>query len=377
MRKLIKRVLFFLFTKYRDRVVAHFTDEFAIAIKRHPELGEPAEGEDAWLKKWQAYGKGVSLNTYRVSSHEVAPDINILPFSICRNVVEPVLTPEQYHSFYSDKNSFGLLFDKNDMPRTYFRCMNGVFFDGDYKGVKASDMLNCIGDATEIFVKPTNLQGGKGAAIYKKENGKFVNTKGEDLNVETLLKEYKANFIIQERFSQSEFMAQFNPTSVNTIRMTAYRNPQTGETRVLRAFVRMGGKGAFVDNTHSGGMYAGIDDNGKLLPFVINNFGDRKSIHNDIDFEHTTFVIPNYEAVKAFAIRLTRRMPHMHLFAFDIAIDVNGLPKLIEVNTSSFDPALSHMTLGPTFREYTDEIVEYCAKQKDKLDIDIVRSYNH
>jgi len=123
-------------------------------------------------------------------------------------------------------------------------------------------------------------------------------------------------------------------------------------------------------------MYTGIDDNGKLCPFVVNNAGEKKTIHHNIDFEHTEFIIPNFEGIKSFAKRLAQRIPHMHLIAFDLALDKDNHPRMIEVNTYAFDSFIYQMCLGPTFREYTDEIMDYCWNNRDKLDIDFVRAYN-
>ena len=47
-------------------------------------------------------------------------------------------------------------------------------------------------------------------------------------------------------------MSQFNPDTVNTIRVLTYRD------KVISAAVRFGGKGSFVDNTAKGGVAISI-----------------------------------------------------------------------------------------------------------------------
>ena len=58
-----------------------------------------------------------------------------MPMEICANIVEPVLTPGILAGFYNDKNSFGLLYDKEDMPITYVRNIGGAYYDGDYNPI--------------------------------------------------------------------------------------------------------------------------------------------------------------------------------------------------------------------------------------------------
>lgn len=88
---------------------------------------------------------------------------------------------------------------------------------------------------------------------------------------------------------------------------------------------------------------------------------------NDIDFKKIKFRIPNYEEVKQFAINVSLRIPHMSLFAHDIVLDKDNKPKLIEVNTQSFSYYFLQLTSGPIFGEYTDDIIQYCIDNKDKI----------
>ena len=71
----------------------------------------PAPNEKEWKKKWSVLGNANPIY-YRLFSHYIGNDINIIPEDICRNIVEPILDPLRYVSYYADKNIFDKLYGK-------------------------------------------------------------------------------------------------------------------------------------------------------------------------------------------------------------------------------------------------------------------------
>ena len=171
-------------------------------------------------------------------------------------------------------------------------------------------------------------------------------------------------------------MAQFNPTSINTLRIATYRDVKTGNIIILGALLRMGKRGAFVDNVTSGGAFVSVDENGKLGKKVLCDvYGHTTSVYNDIDFSNREFVIPNYDKVKSFVLRIAKRMPHMSLFANDVFIDESGNPKLMEVNTTHISCRLFQF-FQPMFGVYTDDLIAYCKKEMSNVRMGTVLKYN-
>jgi hypothetical protein len=156
-------------------------------------------------------------------------------------------------------------------------------------------------------------------------------------------------------------MAQFNPTSVNTIRIFTYRNA-SGHVVPMRSIIRIGGKGAHVDNAHAGGMFCGIKENSYLGKFCCSWLGDKESIFNDIDFANSSFQIPEFDTIKKFSQSVASRIPFQNLVAMDIALDKNNNPILLEVNIGGFSAWLFQFTVGTVFGTYTDEIINKCIK---------------
>ena len=124
--------------------------------------------------------------------------------------------------------------------------------------------------------------------------------------------------------------------------------------------MRIGAKGNCIDNAHGGGMFVGVDSNGKLGKFVCNWLGETKTIFNNIDFEHNDYFVPNFEEICKFAVNVSEKIIHHNLIALDIALNEENKPVLIESNLGGFSAWFFQFTNGSAFGEYTDEIMEYC-----------------
>lgn len=329
------------------------------------------EGEDLFLEQWKQLDKSVSPMAYRFYSNFIGNNINIVPADTARQFIEPVLNYGDCEKFYSDKNSFCLFINPDDMPKTLFRSMGYKYYDGEYNAVLTNRFHQCFDGYDKVIVKPAKDLGGHGITFFERKHGELVNSEDIPLSLEFLDTTYKTDYLIQECFEQSDYISQFNPTSVNTIRANTYRDVNTGEIHILGTALRIGAKGSKVDNATSGGVIIGIDDNGKLGTCAYDKYGREYTMYNDIDFGKETFTIPNFESIKLFAKKITTRLPHMRLLALDIVLDSSNTPKLIEVNCNNFSVKFLQLTKQPVFGEYTEDIIEYCKQNKQYLSIGI------
>ena len=316
------------------------------------------EGEDQWVGRWSVLGK-VDPIYFRCFSRYIGKDMDIVPENLCRNVIEKCLNPSRYLPYYTDKNIFDRLFPEGTCAGTLLRKMNGFYYDAAYQPVvldtdkDLQDFLAGKG-AASICVKPSVGSGsGVGVRFYALDSLPSV---GE------LTRMYGKDFIMQECLSQSPGLAYFNPTSVNTLRLTLYRSVKTDEWVVPSAIIRIGGKGSLVDNAHAGGAYVGIDEkSGRLYDKVLDQYGRVRTVFNDIDFtkEHR---IENWDGILEFAKMIGSNIPHLRLLALDIMLDASGKPRLVEFNSSDYSMWLFQFTTHGAFGSYTDEIIRYCSE---------------
>lgn len=136
---------------------------------------------------------------------------------------------------------------------------------------------------------------------------------------------------------------------------------------MLSAVVRVGKNGAFVDNAHSGGMFARIDvNNGEIGKAVFDQYGNNKSEWNGLDYNEERFV-PHWPDIKEFVCDISKKILHHRLVAMDVTVTQENKPLLIEYNLHSFSYWLFMMTNQKPLGEYTDEIIEYCSLNRSKI----------
>lgn len=292
----------------------------------------------------------------------------IVPAYVVHNYINPILNPIEMRGFYEDKNSFEKLIS-NCLPHALLKRIHGRFYNADYVSVDIqteADLVKVLECHNKIIVKPSvESSSGNGIKFFTKKDDSWISASdGEKLSIELLDKEWGDDFIIQEVLTQSSFMSQFNPSSINTLRMVTYRSVVDDEVSLLWAIIRIGGAGSFVDNAHSGGVYVGVDADGKLNHYVCNQYGEVFYEHNGVDFKNTDFVVPDYDKIVDFVKDAANKVLHHRLIAFDVAVDGNNEYKIIEFNLRGFSGWLGEFSGFLKFGDKADEILKYCSRQK-------------
>ena len=131
--------------------------------------------------------------------------------------------------------------------------------------------------------------------------------------------------------------------------------------------MRIGGEKSIVDNVHAGGCFIGIHSDGTFCHEVYNQYGQKQSTFNDIDFTKS-YHYPNWQEVIEFAESVGKLILHHRLLALDIVLDKNNKPHLIEYNLECFSTWLFQYTLGGAFGDYTDEILAYCKNKQNEIE---------
>lgn len=268
-------------------------------------------------------------------------------------------------SFYTDINKAEVLDDKNyydlyfhdvHRPRTIVRKVQGYYLDADYNLISEESVFEKCEKEPEIIIKPAvNSCGGTGIMFWKNIDSK-----------ESLFEALKGdNIIVQEIVKQHATMAHLHEGSLNTIRVMVLIHG--GEVIPLSTVVRMGVNNAKVDNASSGGIVCGVNKNGCLKDRAYNTKGMRFDKHPQgaIFHEH---VIPNFEKCIALATRLAPRFAYIsRLQSWDIAIDKDGEPTLIEANLTFGQIDFQQMCNGPIFGKRTEEILKYIVEHNKFL----------
>lgn len=278
--------------------------------------------------------------------------------SMAVHYIYPYLDRYDFVPAYMDKNMQKRLLGLPDdelrvlMPEEVIYNSNGVFFNGKGQELTRKEALDTLlAYKQNTILKPSvETFGGHGVQMVAGETDRQ--------EYETLFEKYSRDYTFQKVVTQHPVMAQFNPSSVNTVRVVTYRN-FSGERKVLYACMRFGGEGSVMDNVCSGGGYTGVNVDTGLLT-------DRKRYSYFIMDapmlpDHIPSGVPCWDKIKTAALALHRRIPQLGIVGWDFTLTPDETPLLIEFNPR---PGVGlQQAVGPMFsKEDLDEIMEHVSK---------------
>ncbi len=271
-----------------------------------------------------------------------------IPKSLYHTELVPRANKMSYRNAYADKNMIDVLLPNVKHPHTILKRMNGYFYY-EKKPVSKQEAIGLCQNLHNALIKPVLSHSGTGIKALEVEKG-MTNIKG--WTIEQLFDHYGNNFQIQERLKQHEKMNLLNDSSVNTLRMVTYRSDM--EVLLIYAVVRIGKKGSVVDNQCAGGISTVIGEDGKLGGTAFGGFTADGTAKTDSGIELNGFEIPSYHEAVETVKRLHFQLPFFNLIGWDVAIDEEGDPVIIEWNA---DPGLSQSAFGPGFGKHTEKIL--------------------
>lgn len=163
--------------------------------------------------------------------------------------------------------------------------------------------------------------------------------------------------VVQHVLKQSPFMDQFNPTSLNTIRVTTLLFK--GKVIPLGALIRMGAPGSKLDNYTQGGAVLGVDvKTGICNKWAMTHDLQRvTTLPSGLVLDAEDLHIPNFDKIVEAVVRMHYLTPYNRLISWDMALDENNVPTMIENNFAG-SLQLHEAVGGPLFGEYMEEILD-------------------
>ena len=169
----------------------------------------------------------------------------------------------------------------------------------------------------------------------------------------------------EEVIQQNDFLAQFNPDSVNTFRFLTLNINQ--KCTLLSVFLRMGAKGSFVDNLSGGsGVLVGVNSEGYINSFGIDkNFNKMYLSPTGVEFKGIK--VPSFDTLTQQIIDFHKKIPFANLIGWDITLDIEGNPIVVEVNLDKAIIEAHQVFNGPVFGDRLSEVKEYIENRKPLL----------
>lgn len=299
-------------------------------------------------------------------------DPKYFPYGMRSGIIKKFVIDEKYRMAFQNKAYFSNIYRGLKQPETVCRKIEGIYFDKDYNKITSEEAVDlCVKalEHIEIVFKPSGLCGGKGV-VFMAEGTR------EDIKRE--LDKIPKLMIVQEAIKQHPKMAELNPSTVNTVRMTTWCH--NGEVTPLAALIKVGNAGVRVDNYKHGGVLLGLNMDGTALPWGLNVERQRvTSLPTGIDLT-AGFEVPGFDSVLDLATRGHMSIPRIPFVSWDIAIDETGEAVMIEANFGG-DLRMHQATTGPIFGDFTSEFMDSFLKiyyiEKANMDYNFNEFHDH
>ena len=142
---------------------------------------------------------------------------------------------------------------------------------------------------------------------------------------------YSGDYIAEEYVTACKEIAEFNPGSLNTIRIVTFVNKST--FKVFGSFFRMGLPGSQVDNAHAGGVFATVDvDSGIVTTQGLNTKGESFIFHPASGKQIIGFQIPVWDKIIDVCRKAAALTPEAKIVGWDVAVTDKYEVVMIEGN---------------------------------------------
>lgn len=318
--------------------------------------GTKKEYREVILPYWQKYGIKPNRMWFDLYCNgKEAYDPRFIPESIWVSTIRPFFNDMSMRRAYVDKGMMNRLLTDVKKPETIAKNIAGYFYDGDGERLISREEAETIClQEDQMIIKPSlDSYGGSGIVFYDKSS--------EKQTIHDLFSQFRSNFVVQRIVRQHPDLAALNDSSLNTVRVLSFHFH--GQVHILSAQLRIGGKGARVDNIASGGCACPVNPDGTLTGRGVT----RQSSWMDespTGIKFDTVVIPSYQDVIDTIKKLHLQLPYFNLIGWDFAVDDTGSPVMIEFNLK---PGQNQIGSGePTFGDLSDEVFDEVFLKKTK-----------
>lgn len=299
--------------------------------------------------KWHAYYH--SLNNRK--------DIWYVPEDIFYLAVEPYLVNYDLALAYVDKNNYEKQFGTFNHPDTVLRYIKGRLYSPNLEQISENQALELLKNTfCSLIVKPTIREtgGGRGLRIFDLESNKT--------DILLFLKKCTEDYIIQKKISQNCQLNEFNNSSVNTFRILTFRYDRT--ILHLSTIARFGRAKSAIDNITGGGVFVAVKKDGQFNDYGYFENYEKTDIHPDSMKPFKGTKIDGYEKAVSLCLNRHVHLPYFDLISWDIAIDKNNEPVMIELNLINQEINFHQVTSGALFGDYSEEVIRKSIQKMKK-----------
>lgn len=301
---------------------------------------------------WEKYGfRDFSMQWHRFyygKTGQLRPDF--IPHPLFFNQIKPAMNNVTHGAVWSDKSYLDYFLRGIPTVQCVLRNVNGRFLDSQFRLVQQQEAEEILNGYESLVVKPSmDTNTGKGVMLLHRP-----------YSIKSILDRHHSNFVVQLPLRQHPIMGKLNESSVNTIRVNSVLFDT--EAHVMSSFVKVGQAGAFADNNGHDRYFIGIRENGTFMDYAIDHSFNKYSLIPS-GYQFAGQYVPNYDRVCQIVEQAHRQIAHFGFAFWDICIQENGTPAIVEMNLKNPDSMVPQVATGPFFGRYTEQVLEYiCSK---------------
>lgn len=201
---------------------------------------------------------------------------------------------------FNNKEYWHILDDKGTF-NDYFK----EYLNRDYLKPNSSkkEFEKFIKGKDKVVCKPVDGVGGKGIKI-------------RETDYPNLYSKYK-DYLMEEYIVQHEDLSKVYSGSVNSLRLFTFFDGEN--SYLLQTIIKFGNNG-FVDNFSSGGMYAFVDDEGKVITPAIDQMDNEYIVHPESKEKILGFKVPNFDKACEVVLNASKKINEVKYIGWDVAI---------------------------------------------------------
>lgn len=324
---------------------SYFRDAGARPELSADELGQIKElwGGLGWHGRgeWHAWYKHVSG----------AFDSRYLPSELYATYILPRLNNAAVSAAWVDKSFFDWNFPDAPFAHSVARCVDGNWVAEDFSPANVASVAAAVHECGSVLLKPSmGSNQGKGVEVWD-------TTSLDKDELRARLESYGHNFVVQELIRQHPLMAKLNESSVNIVRINTLRF--RGGVVPLNAIVRFGVPGSKTDITRVDGVetvnIVAVSPDGRLADAVYDAQGRCVPVGKyGLD---AGSCVPGFTEAVDVVLAVHERLWHFDIVGFDVAINENGHPIIIEYNTNFPGITFPQYACGPFFGDLTENVI--------------------
>lgn len=302
-----------------------------------------------------------SFKEYEMFKKQYTFDPRFLTHNVYLPIVAHLLNDYNYTKIFEDKGLLGFLTSsKLKFPNCFIRRINADYYTNEMKQISFDEAIEICVKYDKIFIKPSkDTSGGNGSELVDFHN---LTLEQRRKQMAEIVNHRTADFVAQECIKQSGVMAQFNESSINTLRITTLL--LHGKFSVCSIILRMGRNESKVDNWGAGGIACRVNEDGTVAPYGADIHLNRYDSNGICTFKDKT--IPNMASIlKAIEQSHRRDFAICKFIGWDVAIDENEDPVILELNSSQPGVIVEQIFTGPIFGDRTQEVIDYCILKAD------------